>query len=735
MGVRGLTTFIAKNADKYFENYELRDTLLVIDGNNLAFQLYNWHARCYDCFGGDYDKYVSVVTNFFKLLKNCNVNALVVFDGSYENRKFKTIVSRLKNRIEQAGKCCAGTEGSVKVYPLFMREVFVDTVLKLGVSVVRCTFEADYDMACIARYYGCPVLSYDSDFYIYDVLYVPFSTVSLNVNSKSNSLPCKLYRMDNFLKSFGGLRKENVPLLATLLGNDYVEISTFKSFYKHIKLERKNYGESPQQRRIAAVIKWLRDESFESALKKILGRVRMQQRKCIANQIKAMTQSYLCTESVLKRYWDVTGHSLAKRIGRDVDAGTSCDDGNVPHKSNVVDDIMNDVSDAAENIDDGSASTGSECDDMTTRVSDNEISDDTSDTQDDDSLPAFFKENYVKCLYPACITDLIFHNKYFFIPQVEDYSCPSAHHVSFSLLSAIYAILCPENEGKLKVINRNDNGKLYYFNLDKCSERLPRITELQALGYEDSLGVFLQVVDVNRKEFDIINTFPPSWRLYTLSVLYWMKHARPNCNKSHLCAVLLGALVLNSNNRANVPQNASEIEVLMSNVTKNNFNKLRRDMVPNFFMNVKLQRNHKVYDKSIVHAFAQFQSCALHVQFVNKLLNRPLENYLISDFYNGTLVYNLCTSFSGRSDLNGYVNLLLKQHVSVLNVMTSLVKTYESLLLFVNADVTRRRRRRNRRKEKVEEMDVDDANENNVDDEPHIFDVNNKFSILGVMNQ
>jgi hypothetical protein len=67
MGVRGLTTFIAKNAPRYLEAHELHDTNLVIDGDNLCSQLYKKIDKGLSAFGGQYGKFL---TGCFKI-KSC----------------------------------------------------------------------------------------------------------------------------------------------------------------------------------------------------------------------------------------------------------------------------------------------------------------------------------------------------------------------------------------------------------------------------------------------------------------------------------------------------------------------------------------------------------------------------------------------------------------------------------------------------------------------------------------
>ncbi|XP_026479765.1 protein asteroid-like [Ctenocephalides felis] len=288
MGVRGLTTFIAKNADQYFEEFELHDCNLVIDGNNLAAQLYKYVSRCNSGFGGDYDVYHKCVVKFFEMLNVCNIRSLVLFDGAYETRKKKSVYSRLIAKQQAASILCPANQKLLQIFPLMMRDVFKDVLRDMGISFIQCDFEADDEISIVAREISCPVLSNDSDFYIYDVEYIPFTSFDqkLTISEKGYTyISCKIYKIDNFLNYFGGLKKEMLPLLATLLGNDYINKSTFKNFYAHLKLAKTKQKISDQQRTINALLQWLRNETYDSAVEKILSRLKLSERSKILNQI------------------------------------------------------------------------------------------------------------------------------------------------------------------------------------------------------------------------------------------------------------------------------------------------------------------------------------------------------------------------------------------------------------------------------------------------------------------
>ena len=67
MGIPGLSTYIAEHIDDALEWSKLRNCKVVIDGNNLAHQLYHGGSGINSAFGGDYDKYATYVENFFNM--------------------------------------------------------------------------------------------------------------------------------------------------------------------------------------------------------------------------------------------------------------------------------------------------------------------------------------------------------------------------------------------------------------------------------------------------------------------------------------------------------------------------------------------------------------------------------------------------------------------------------------------------------------------------------------------
>lgn len=159
MGVRGLTTYIQQNR-QYLVNYELpHNSILMLDGDSVAANIF---LQCLDkksCFGGDYEIYAKGIVNFFTMLLDCKVTPYVLLDGAVEKRKFKTILNRMEERVKNSLKLNCTNEEKHAIYPLFLWPVFKDVLQKMSIPMVICDYECDGEVANIAKQLNSPVLS------------------------------------------------------------------------------------------------------------------------------------------------------------------------------------------------------------------------------------------------------------------------------------------------------------------------------------------------------------------------------------------------------------------------------------------------------------------------------------------------------------------------------------------------------------------------------------------------
>ncbi|KAG7283698.1 hypothetical protein CRUP_020471 [Coryphaenoides rupestris] len=183
MGVKGLYSLLKEN--QIFEYIPFRDSRLVVDGNNLVHHLY-FTSNLDQNHGGQYLAFQAQVRTFFTNLDVCGVEPYVLMDGSSGDT----------------------------------------TLSDMNVPQVKCFGEADCQVAALAREWRCPVLSKDSDFYIFDLpegllLLDNFRWDAVKVDDGGSYIPCQRYTTTLFCNFFH-INPNLLPVFASLARNDSV---------------------------------------------------------------------------------------------------------------------------------------------------------------------------------------------------------------------------------------------------------------------------------------------------------------------------------------------------------------------------------------------------------------------------------------------------------------------------------------------------------------------------------
>ena len=176
--------------------------------------------------------------------------------------------------------------------------------------------EADTEIASLAYGWNCPVLSNDSDFFIFDIKagYIPFEFLEWN----SSSLTARVFYRQK-LASHHRIRAELIPLWASLAGNDYVSRDLSSTFnralngfqtFNHIRFES-----------IANMLSKLRDSNEEEALKCALKIMKSaENREQLRQAVELSLQEYTLSESNLSGYFqdDIVSSSLRTQSNREI---------------------------------------------------------------------------------------------------------------------------------------------------------------------------------------------------------------------------------------------------------------------------------------------------------------------------------------------------------------------------------------------------------------------------------
>ncbi len=157
--------------------------------------------------------------------------------------------------------------------------------------------DADSLIASLSNHFGAPVISSDSDFFIFDLTagYVPFDSFEWKT-ATSQGIRSRLYRVDNLLKFFPQLERDCLPLFACVCGNDFVRSNHFGTFFQSLKLPEKSkrLRVNEKHRRMLGFLAWLETKSLDDAIEAILHQLRKENRERVEDVIRANLVGYNC---------------------------------------------------------------------------------------------------------------------------------------------------------------------------------------------------------------------------------------------------------------------------------------------------------------------------------------------------------------------------------------------------------------------------------------------------------
>lgn len=567
-------------------------------------------------------------------------------DGGYENKKMNTVRERLKGRIGVI-KYIIPLESKHMAIPLMMRECFVDACNASNVKLMRCLFEADNEIAILAKKLDCPVLSYDSDFYIFDGLYIPYVTVTQKIHRKTvkssssyeveiirkkpkgqknwkkstkkilienpdeeqnvelktyNYLDCCIYSVENLIE--GQLDKEMLPLFATLIGNDFIEKKVFNHFLHNVRKKKYSKKLSPQQKRIFKIMDFLKQETLKSAIKKIVGHMKLYQREKMLNRIKFVMSGYCMEKSEAFEYFrlhdefpdaaegdglGVTIDDLLASSDEEEEDEESGNDGseneenseNSTENSEIGENLeeakneeskivelfdkklkIEDSGEEAEAIEENSenqeesSENESEEGEESEEEEEEEDVEETSDIDETDReslkfkklpIPEWFDNVYKSGATPRFLCDILRYRRYINYPQVELFDKPDANEIANPILTMIFSML-----------HKTEGSYYTYYT------RIPKYIRYEVKRFERQNTIEFDPAEKNNVEllktlfqkevknceklkiFEKIYEVPESYQLFILSVIYWLnKMDGPDINllmSVLLCLITLGVV-------------------------------------------------------------------------------------------------------------------------------------------------------------------------------------------------
>lgn len=222
--MRGLATFVEKNF-RGWKTVRPRGPL-IIDGYSLCHELY-FQSGADNVHGGDYVSFSKFIERFINCLHLNQIKPFVVFDGiDAEQTKKETHDKRRKENAERVQNLLKGICASSRAdyyLPYLARLVMIETIFRIlgEKNVYVADGDADSIIATLAISRCCPVLSVDSDFYVFPISegYIPYTEMKWN----ESGVEAKIFNYRDFAEQFNIKDPQLLIMLPAILGDSMLQ--------------------------------------------------------------------------------------------------------------------------------------------------------------------------------------------------------------------------------------------------------------------------------------------------------------------------------------------------------------------------------------------------------------------------------------------------------------------------------------------------------------------------------
>ena len=220
----GLTKFVEKN----FRGWKTVRPKgpLIVDGYSLCHELY-LHSGADNVHGGDYVSFSKYIVRFLNCLLQNEIKPFVVFDGiDADQSKKETHDKRRKENAERVRDLLRGNAAPSRgdyYLPYLARLVMIEAVVRvLGEdNLYVADGDADTVIATLAISRNCPVLSLDSDFYIFPIPkgYISYTDMKWD----ERSVEARIFYYRNFAEQYGIRDPQLLIMLPAILGDSMLQ--------------------------------------------------------------------------------------------------------------------------------------------------------------------------------------------------------------------------------------------------------------------------------------------------------------------------------------------------------------------------------------------------------------------------------------------------------------------------------------------------------------------------------
>ncbi|OUM62222.1 hypothetical protein PIROE2DRAFT_11535, partial [Piromyces sp. E2] len=264
--------------------------ILIMDG----FSLFNQIGIKLNYFPFDYKQFMKELEkqlNLFLSIKGLK-ELIFVFDGVDDPFKKDIKCSRDKDRINSVNKLTKNIFNPsnnkrilnykyyIKYCPspieftVYIQYLLIRSKKDIKLDIRFALSEADNVIAKLANEKQGLVISSDSDFYIYDISgFINHTSIDISHNSLEQGITYKLYTTD-LLENHVGYSKKLFPLMATLIGNDFVKApKSIKNYMMNNNIDESTVTYFDKYEMIEKVIEFLKKCNESMSKKEIIEKI------------------------------------------------------------------------------------------------------------------------------------------------------------------------------------------------------------------------------------------------------------------------------------------------------------------------------------------------------------------------------------------------------------------------------------------------------------------------------
>ncbi|CAH0718957.1 unnamed protein product, partial [Brenthis ino] len=268
---------------KHLESYQLENTEVVVDGQNIYYQLYEKSGLPF-VLGSECDKFANYVRDYLSVFKESNLKCHFIVKGGHGSEKHLNNHFKLMNRLHGKQYVLGENYGNAIIQPCLAKDVYLQVLEEMGFDyTISHATDVIKDCFDLAQRLSCPVISFNIQYCFSSAPYVPLK------QGTALKFEQGIFKRQNFLQHYR-ISKEKMILFILLTDSHIFKEDYFLHFFKARKIPYAYVG------RYKGLLMWLSYRSEAAALQEVFKYISESDRKTFLDNKNELEIKFLkCT--------------------------------------------------------------------------------------------------------------------------------------------------------------------------------------------------------------------------------------------------------------------------------------------------------------------------------------------------------------------------------------------------------------------------------------------------------